>query len=370
MGWLRVQGVVQVSVNRVLNILNQDAITRFREFLWMWWERARLEALLAPIELPDGTGAAVRAVEDPEELWAVNPFIPLMLSNSAALVGEFIDSHPKGRLAVILRPCELSTLVELQKRSWFLHQPPLASNLAEGKEVVTVGVDCTGTYGAAEFTRRLLAYGRDSVFCQAFNLTSAVEVGKQQYRTACQLCDLPASSFADITIGSTGIVQEGYLLVIARDNNIDARWCLGEATDGLAIERVIQRRGAALAAIAGEQARKWTQRQPGEVGSFLASMSCCTLCADCLDACPLYHGDLSSMLGVGGESQSRRPQLSELIEVTRWLASCSGCGMCAEACSTGIPLVPLILHLSRLIRAELNYSAGNPLQPLPWSSTG
>jgi Fe-S oxidoreductase len=76
------------------------------------------------------------------------------------------------------------------------------------------------------------------------------------------------------------------------------------------------------------------------------------------------------MLGIGGELQSKRPQLSELVQVTRFLASCTGCGMCAEACSAGIPLVPLILDLSRLIRAELHYAVGNPLQPLPWSSAG
>jgi coenzyme F420-reducing hydrogenase beta subunit len=126
------------------------------------------------------------------------------------------------------------------------------------------------------------------LFCQAFHQHCCT--GFLRFEP-CQLCDRPASSFADITIGSTGIAQEGFLLVIARDNDIDARLGLGEATDGLAKERVIQCREAALAAIAEEQARKWAQQQPGDLGRFLAGMTCCTLCADCLDACPLYHGN-------------------------------------------------------------------------------
>jgi coenzyme F420-reducing hydrogenase beta subunit len=208
----------------------------------MWWEGARLEALLAPVELPDEPGVAVRAVEDPGELWTVNPFIPLMLNNSAALVDEFILSHPIGRLAVILRPCELSTLVELRKRNWFLHHPTSAHNPAEDKEVVTIGIDCTGTYGAVDFTQRLQIFGRDPVFSQTFNLPIAGEQPRQQFRTACLLCDRPVSTFADITIGSIGIVQEGTLLVTTRDSDLDARLGLCDATDGLAKDPVIQRR--------------------------------------------------------------------------------------------------------------------------------
>jgi Fe-S oxidoreductase len=99
----------------------------------------------------------------------------------------------------------------------------------------------------------------------------------------------------------------------------------------------------------------------------MAMLARCTLCADCLDACPLYDGELSGMLGVRETQQRAHPLLTELVSVCRWLASCSGCGMCQETCEQGVSLTPLIITLSHRIQHGLKYRPGDPDRRLPWT---
>ena len=101
----------------------------------------------------------------------------------------------------------------------------------------------------------------------------------------------------------------------------------------------------------------------------MAMFARCTLCADCLDACPLYDGELTGMLGVSSEARQKvHPLLSEMVGVSRWLASCSGCGMCQEACEHNVSLARVVTVLSHRIQNELHYRPGDPNQPLPWTT--
>lgn len=361
-------------VYRVLHITEGDAESRFREFLRIWWEQAHLKAILAPALQTNGTVLAARVIEDPDGLDAVNPFVPLMLSNCAAVVDEFVKDHPNGRLAVILRPCELRTLVELHKRNRSqLHRCYSLDREIES-EVILIGVDCPGTYHAAEFIRQVEMYGMEAVIRASLNSSPAGEMVNPLPRTTCLFCEEFTPRGTALTVGSIGIAQKGHLLLIACDEDSDASLELSESTDGLAARSQILLREAAISRIVKDRADRWADRKNtglenfGDPVHFLASMTRCTLCADCLDACPLYHGELSGMLGVGGDRQPKRPLLSELVEVTRWLASCSGCGMCEEACTCGVPLASLVISLSHQIRKELQYRAGDPTQPLPWGS--
>jgi L-lactate utilization protein LutB len=161
--------------------------------------------------------------------------------------------------------------------------------------------------------------------------------------------------------------------VIARDGNTDVNLKLREVTDDLAAEGRISCREAMMEKMAEQRARKRSElieayaRQAIDANTALAMFVRCTLCADCLDACPLYDGELSGMLGVGEARQSAHPLLSELVSVSRWLASCPGCGMCHEACEHGVSLTSLVTVLSSRIQSELRYKPGDPAQRLPWT---
>ncbi len=371
-GYIDYQRKETMSVYRVLRVRDGEAANRLRDFFNLFWTRVELGAMLAPIQVPGTDEIVSQVIESPEDLALLNPFAPVMQSNAVSMVNEIKKNTFKGPLAVLLRPCELRTLVELRKRRPQLNAPP--SFEKPNGCTITIGIDCPGTLVIKEYARQVKALGLERLTRQA--LASGAEGGFSPalLRMACQLCDWPSPIGADLTIGTFGMLSQQSVLVIAKDESTDSHLGLAIITDGIASGGEISHRESTLKSIHEQRSmkREYLQAmkngQPVKLGSLLAHFSRCTLCADCLDACPLYDGELSGMLGVGTLSQRERPLFAELIAVSRWLASCSGCGMCEEVCEWGIPLTLLFSLLSRTLDKELQYIAGEPRQCLPWGT--
>lgn len=360
-----------MNVNRLLCIDNQDALHAVREFLANWWLQVGLDAMLAPVELADDASIMPQVIEDPSGLVAVNPYAPIMSCNTACLIEDFIQSHPASRLAVMLRPCEFRAWVELQKRHHINLNPAATGSSAD---CITLGVDCSGTFSFVEYQRRSEQEKTAEMLWEGLRYGADGNFYPRPVRQACQLCDWPAALGADIAIGSAGVVTQGVLLVIAKDELTDERLGLSQVTYGEAGEELIVTREALVGKLADRQAKAREQLASGtpgalgEINSLLGFFARCTLCADCLDACPIYDGEFTGMLGVGEAIQGGNPLLAELVAVSRWLASCSGCGMCQEACQNGAFLGQIITNISHRIRSDLRYTAGEPHQKLPWSA--
>ena len=360
-----------MNVNHVLHIQNQDAIQTLRNFLSDWWLRVELDAMLAPVELPDHGGVAPKVIEHPDDLSTVNPFAPVMLSNAASMVETFVRDHPRSHLAVMLRPCELRALVELKKRNRVHYIPE--SNGSRHERLVVFSVDCPGTFLPAEYACHVEQHQDDAEMIKvALTYGTYDSYIPYQVRSACQMRDSPAPLGADLVIGSIGTAPQAYLLVIAPDEETDANLKLADITDGIATEAEVVHRELMVGKLADRRAKlrsdlinKQAWRTEDLTGA-MALFARCTLCADCLDACPLYEGELTGMLGVKDTHHRTRPLLAELVGVSRWLATCSGCGMCQEVCERGVSLTPIITTLSHRIQQELNYRPGDPNQPLPW----
>lgn len=357
-----------MNVNRLLQVGDRTAVQTFRDFLSAWWLRLELDAMLAPAELPDHSATAPKVIESPEDVGSVNPFEPVMVANGAAAVEEFVSEHPAQHLAVVLRSCELRALREIQKRNPGLLSPTSRDG------VLVICVDCPGTFPAAEYSRHLADHPSESQMIRVgMNYQTQKSYAPEGLRFACELCDPCGPQNADVTIGTFGIATEGTLLVIARDEETDRLLKLGDVTDGVATERQVEFREVMVRKFARTRAARRAellQRQSTQIDFFtevLATFARCTLCADCLDACPLYDGELTNMLGVGPRHQAGRPMLPELVRVSRWLASCSGCGMCQQACPNAVPLTRVIAAMHLRIQQDLHYHAGNRAEPLPWS---
>lgn len=354
-----------MNVNHTLHIKDGSTVETLRHFLAAWWKQVDLDAMLVPVETAEHGVAAPRVITRPAELGGVNPFTPVMLSNTAPKVQDFIKDHPHSHLAVMLRPCELRAMVELWKRHRIGYQP--VSTAKSHERLAILAVDCPGTYS------RPVQHALEEEMIHV-----GVTYGKQEsyipyeVRQTCQMCDSPAPLGADVIIGTIGVEPDGELLIIASDERIDAALQLRDVTDGMATEREVVHREMMVGKLVDKRLEKreallrsqiW---QAEDAASFLAMFARCTLCADCLDACPLYDGELAGMLGA--DKSHRSPSLlAELVRVSRWLASCSGCGMCRESCEHGVPLTQMVTTLSHRIQSELHYRPGDPAQPLPWS---
>lgn len=352
-----------MNVNRLIQVRDGEPLNAFRRFLTAWWKHYKLEALLAPVEVPAQSTLVKQVIVDPAKLAVVNPFAPVMLTNVAATIGEFARRYTGRRVAAILRPCELRTLVELRRHG---RLPP------EAEAVIILSTDCLATFPTEHYTRRVQLHGIAAVTREALMYAEAGGLSPNEFRLACQTCVWPAPHGAEITLGLLGVNPAEYLLLIAHDEAVDARLSLEAVTDGLATESQVARREVAVGAVADQRAATRAHLESvtrdghrfGDLGSALGWFANCSLCGDCLDACPLYNGELSGMLGVHGA----RPALAELVDVSRWLASCSGCGMCEAACEHNVPLMLLVSSLSRQIQRELHYTAGDPARLLPWAS--
>lgn len=350
-----------MNVNRFINVREGNALTAVRAFLAAWWQRYQLEALLAPVEAPTRTTVTMEMMDDPAKIAAINPFAPVMPANAAALIGDFARRYLGRRAAALLRPCELRTLTELWQHR---RLPP------EAEALTMVSTDCLGTFPVEAYARRVALHGAPAVTQEALAYAEQGGFSPQDFRPACQVCVDPAPHGADFVIGVIGADPAHYLLIIARDEMTDARLRLEAVTDGLATEPHATGRGFAIASIIEQRAHTRAHLQEAQhaqpfsdLGLVLNWFSNCSLCGDCLDACPMYNGELSGALGVHGA----RPMLAELVDVSRWLASCSGCGMCEAACPQDVPLMALVTSLSHQIQDARHHVAGEPAWPRAWS---
>jgi formate dehydrogenase subunit beta len=362
-----------VNVSRMLAVQEGETNRAFQGFLSELWALHGLEALLAPVELPDRSRVSARVIRDPAELEMVNPFIPLMHSNAASVTWQFIQKEKARRIAIVLRPCELRALVELEKRASLSGAPgETKPEAADGKFITVIGVDCLGTFLPDSDDLANL----EELTINTLHNASEGGLKPQRFRTACQMCDWPAPRGADLVVGTIGIDNEKYLLLISADEATDERLGLESFNLEQADEYMVSHREMVVGAIADTRAglrralveELGGDRRFSDLGSFLAWFASCDLCGRCLNACPLYAGELSSLFGKPREDHAGYSPLAELVLLSRWIASCSGCGMCEETCVQDVPLMLLISALSHRIRSEMHYTAGDPTQPVPWKA--
>ena len=192
----------------VIPVENKDTLAAVRGFLKRLLEANVVDALLVPMETPADT-ITPALVSNPDLLDAANPLAPVMGLNAARVAGRVSIREPRGRIGVVLRPCELRALVELVK----LQQASL-------DDMVTIGVDCLGTYDVAVYTAMhanpltglraqssrsgQAAVDMAAMLAQAQNGELAPQEGALQkgctFRDGCQMCEKPHAEGADLTL--------------------------------------------------------------------------------------------------------------------------------------------------------------------------
>jgi formate dehydrogenase subunit beta len=295
-------------------------------------------------------------------LATVNPLLPLMQANAAALLRSVIGKNASEPMIAVLRPCEIRAAIELAKQGRL-----------DLTNLILVGVDCLSTYEPEYWTNGNAAHPgqEDWLMGEALKLARTGQVRTEGYRLACQLCERPAADYraADVLIGLVGVPNQERLLVLA-DEAKDARWNLEALTDRPATERETVDREVALwrlterrkeAAEARLESLGLMDAYPGVIMGY---MNKCTLCGECVDACPQWSEELRSALAGGKDAF-----VQALLSASQRLASCSGCGMCQVHCPEGVPLSAIQRALSRQIQQRMHYVAGRDLhEPLPWAT--
>jgi formate dehydrogenase subunit beta len=270
---------------------------------------------------------------------------------------------------VVLRPCELRALVELVK----LQQASI-------DDLVTIGVDCLGTYDVTVHA----AMRSDGNIDGAAYLVTALSgelVAQEGYafRDGCQMCEKPQAEGADITVELFGAdLSTG--IPVSLPEEIGERLGLSpvavEAQRSEVVEKVVRERTK----VRDERFAEIRQRieEEGLEGVFAS----CVRCHNCMTVCPICycktclfksqvfdHEPMQYMNWARRKGAYRLPADTMLFHLTRlnhMVLSCIGCGMCTSDCPAELPVGVVFRAIGQETQQVFDYEPGRDVEePLP-----
>jgi formate dehydrogenase subunit beta len=347
---------------------NGDALTAIRGFLKQLLEAEMVDALLVPMETPAGT-ITPALVADPALLDAANLLAPVMGLNAARMAGKVSIREPRGRIGVVLRPCELRALVELVK----LQQASLES-------LVTIGVDCAGTYDVPVYLEKRLEIGDQRLWHELYNhLISNPQSPISDLRDACQMCEKPHVEQADITLELFCANLEASIPITLPDE-VAGRLSLSPAEKDKQRAKAIESIVAARAEV--RDARFTEMQKRLETEGIESVLAACVRCHNCMTVCPICycktclfksppfdHEPMQYLNWARHKGAYRMPADTMLFHLTRlnhMVLSCVGCGMCTSNCPADLPVGRVFRTIGQQVQAAFDYEPGHSIDaPLP-----
>ena len=362
----------------VIPVENNDTLTAVRGFLKQLLEAGVVDALLVPMETPAGT-VTPALVADRTLLDAANPLAPVMGLNAARVAGHVSVREPRGRIGVVLRPCELRALVELVK----LLQAKL-------EDLVTIGIDCLGTYDVPVYGAMRDDPSADSgqAGMDMAALLATAQSGElapqkgHSFRDACQMCENPHVEAADITLELFGADLAAGIPVTMPDE-LAERLSLplilpasggkeGQGRRAEVIEKVVSARTQVRDARFAEIRQRLDQE--GVEGVFAA----CVRCHNCMTVCPICycktclfrspvfdHEPFQYINWARRKGATRLPADTMLFHLTRlnhMVLSCIGCGMCSSGCLAELPVGLVFRATGARVQKVFDYVPGRSVE--------
>jgi formate dehydrogenase subunit beta len=358
-------------MNTVIPVEYGDVLAAVRHFLGRLLERGVVDALYVSLETEDGT-ILPALVTDSIRLEAANPLAPIMPINGARAVSALTGKHAPARIGAVLRSCEIRALIELVK----FQQATLDG-------AILIGVDCPGTYEAAEFVER----GAWSEERLAEYFAAAREGRDPSYdgvalRPACQMCVQPIPDQTDIHIHLFGATTENGIPVTMKDE-IAVKLEMAEIADGNAVERhqIAERLLAARSQVREKEMAAIRARLASD-GGMAGLFATCIRCHNCMTACPICYCKtclfktaafdhapdhyLTAARRKGAVRMLGDTMLFHLTRLNHMSTSCVSCGMCTSACPSEIPVGAIFSAVGSQVQAAFDYVPGrNVDEPLP-----
>jgi formate dehydrogenase subunit beta len=271
-------------------------------------------------------------INDPEQLYKVNPFKPLMTKNAVKYLPQVLEDIPNRRVGVLLRPCEMRALAEITKRETL----PM-------DRVLTICFDCLGTYPREDYQWRAERKGSsERLAWESLHFARQGGIAAYRFRSACQTCRTPIGQGGDVNIGVIGLPVRQKILVDARDYET-AKTLGREEITREEDQSLIDQRDYIIAKLLqrGTHTRQRLADNlesilPRDLDALLHLFERCGECRECFDNCPLCTADYPARDKLGMYARE---------EVKRWMISCAGCGMCEQACPNHLPLVSIFTQI-------------------------
>ena len=357
-----------------IEVKEGGAEAALRELLGRILDREDIQAVFTPLRLPFNGAVMPTLVTDAERLEAADPLSPAYPMSGARLLSRLTRQDAGGRIAAVLRPCEIRAFVELIK---------LKQASREG--LLLIGLDCAGAVANDTFRR---AAAEDAAGDLTRRFREAAFSGEEQpagceMSPACRVCEHVTPDGADIAVCLYGVPADREIWVEARTDAgralLEGMGLAGAAEpEGRAravkerVEKAVRERDAMF-----ERTRELTD-SVAKLTSYLAS---CVNCYNCRVACPVCycrecvfstdvfeHEPRQYLNWAGRKGAVKIPTDTVFFHLTRMAhmaASCVGCGQCSNACPNDIPVMELFRTVAQGVQKGFDYEPGRDADEAP-----
>jgi len=345
-----------------------DRKKAIKELLKKLLEKEVVKYVLSLARTPKGDSFAYVLTKDPEIVNTLTPISPVMPVNGARVVSKLTKKGSlKGKVAVVMRPCELRAMRELIKL-----------NQVNPEGIISISFDCPGVYTLENYIRaereRL-----DEIFIKSLGGLELPDA-----RPLCQICRYFTGEFADIEVGFIGapknefyviahtIAGEEALISVGYEGKVE----LKEREDAIdeAKKLKIEKREVYW--------EEFSNKASG-TDALLGLLHECISCHNCMRVCPVcfcrecfFESDafrVSSenyLMRASRKNGLRFPPdmlLFHLGRMNHMSLCCVSCGMCEDACPSSVPVSQLFAFVSEKTQAIFDYVPGRDVsEPIPF----
>ena len=363
-----------MSVTAKIDVEAQDILGSLRGFLEDILELDDIKAILVPQHLPGKNLVMPTLVTEPDHLKGADPLAPAFPINTAKIVSKLTRKPSGAKIAAVLRPCEIRAFFELVK---------LKQGSTDG--LVLIGIDCLGAFPNKDYARFLEQNGDDSTskFYGTILGKTDAQVDGLELAAACQACEHPVASNADVSIGVYGIDINDQLLI---QSQTESGTNLLNQLDLSEIDEPASRQEAIAAVVAQRKAFRdemfiRTRQATDSLEKMAAYFANCVNCYNCRVACPVcyckecvfvtdvFNHDPSQYLRwAHRKGMIKMPTDTLFFHLTRLAhmsTACVGCGQCSNACPNDIPVMELFRTVSESTQQAFHYEAGKSIDQEP-----
>ncbi|MCK5245782.1 4Fe-4S dicluster domain-containing protein [Candidatus Bipolaricaulota bacterium] len=345
-----------------LNVDGGDRNAAVRELLTQLLQSGFVQAVLVPKPLADGSTVVQSLVVDPEQLRDAIPIAPTMPVQSAHILSDLTRTPIEGRIAAVLKPCELRAAVELTK---FLQ--------VDLENVVTISIDCFGSYDVSEYADMSpdQRVGALQSLAGGSNDASA-----DRLREACRMCSRPIPIGVDLGVGllsgSSGSIplslSDRFADELAEALSLELTESEPEGRATAVETLVVQRKEYRDKALGG------FAEQTASIDNLMQTLSACIGCHNCMTVCPICyckecvfdsavfeHRADQFLSWAKRKGVLRVPTDTLMFHLTRLShmgTSCVGCGVCESACPNDVPVSSLFNSLGGKLQEMFEYVPG------------
>ena len=357
-----------------IKVSDQNPLKALRGFFKTLLEKEDISALLAPCRLPNQTMVMPTLISASDQVNRIDPLAPAFPMNSAKMASRLTRKPSGGRVAALMRPCEIRAFIELVK-------------LKQGhtEDLVLISIDCLGAFGNRDYQLWVAENGDDLSLQYAREILSEKKgiTDKFELTQACQACEFPVSESVDINFILFGVDTDREILIQSLSNK--GGHLLEELnlpTADLPAARTKDLEGRISKRISfRDQMFAQVDEQIDSQEKLGAFMSSCVNCYNCRVACPVcYCRECVFVTDVFDHEPSqylswaqrggavKMPTDTMLYHITRLAhmsTACVGCGQCSNACPNDIPVMALFRTVAHGTQTAFDYQAGRSLEENP-----